>query len=79
MNASDNIPEYRDPDQQEVTVTLTKYQARLVLSALNRRFVEFEQEGLDELKADVQKAYKSVDLQVYGVRLGREGVQEAGR
>lgn len=74
-----NIPPYRDPDQQEVTVVLTKYQARLVLSALNKRFVEFENEGLDELKTDVQKAYKSIDNQVYGVRLGREGVQEAGR
>lgn len=74
MRSLDNVPPYKDPDQQEITIALTKWQARLVLSALSHRFDQFHRDGLDELKSDVQKAYKAIDQQVYGTRLGREGI-----
>lgn len=52
----DNIPPFVDQDQQPVTVTLTKQQARVVLSALNREFVEYEQRGCAAQKEEVRKA-----------------------
>lgn len=76
-NSFDNIPPYVDQDQQPVTITVTRYQARLVLSALNREFVDYEQRGCAAPKEEVRKAYQSIDHQVYGVRLAREGRQEA--
>jgi hypothetical protein len=75
----DNVPEFIDPDCREVTITITKFQARVVLSAINRRYCELENSGDDELRDATKAVYQLIDGQVYGVRLGREGIQEAGR
>lgn len=73
----DSIPPFVDQDQQPVTVTLTKQQARVVLSALNSRYCELDGHGDGELRDLTKAAYQSIDHQVYGVRLAREGRQEA--
>jgi hypothetical protein len=74
---ADSLPPFHDPDQEVVTVSLTKEQARIVLSSLNSRYLH---QGIDlNVAAAVKAVYQSIDHQVYGVRLSREGVQEAGR
>ena len=58
-----------DEDDQPVTITLTKAQARVVLAAVSRRCDELETLGGWEAKAlggEAKEIYRSVDKQVYG-------------
>jgi hypothetical protein len=70
------LPAFEDPDQEIVTIKLTKEQAGIALAALNCKYC---QELLFNGGDDTNAVYQSIDQQVYGVRHGREGVQEAGR
>ncbi len=58
-----------DEDEQPVSITLTKAQARVVLAALSRRCIELENLGGWEaniLGGEAKAIYQSVDKQVYG-------------
>lgn len=58
-----------DEDEQPVSITLTKAQARVVLAALSRRCLELETLGGWEAKTlgdEAKEIYRSVDKQTYG-------------
>lgn len=60
-----------DPDDEPVTITVTKNHARVILAALSRRCDELTFLGGSQAEAlsnETREIYQSVDGQVYGVK-----------